>query len=101
MSDTHVHAGNRREDLRLITGCGRYTSDLNLPEQLHVAFLGSDRAHAEIVSINIAPALKRPGVKAVFTGTDAIAAGYTQFPTLAKFTNRKGATVLKPERPVL
>jgi len=33
MSNTHAHAGNRHEDLRLITGRGRYTSDWNLPDQ--------------------------------------------------------------------
>ena len=99
MSD--AHAANRREDLRLITGRGRYASDWNLPGQLHAAFLRSDRAHAEIVSINAAPALNRPGVVAVLTGADAVAAGYTQFPLLAKFTNRNGATLLKPDRPVL
>ena len=92
---------NRREDLRLITGRGRYTSDWNLPGQLHAAFLRSDRAHAEIVSINTAAALKRRGVVAIFTGADAVAAGYTRFPLMANFTNRKGATLLKPDRPVL
>ena len=100
MSDVQ-HAGNRREDLRLITGRGRYASDWNLPGQLHAAFLRSDRAHAEIASINAAPALKRTGVKAVFTGADAVAAGYTRFPLMSNFTNRKGASLLKPDRPVL
>src|SRR5882672_5107657 len=99
MSDTHAHAGNRREDLRLITGRGRYTSDWNLPRQLHAAFLRSDRAHAEIVSIDTAPALKRPGVVAVFSGADAVAAGYTNFPSLMKLKNRKGQTPIKTARP--
>ncbi len=45
MSD--LHTANRREDLRLITGRGRYTADWNLPGQLHACFLRSDRAHAE------------------------------------------------------
>ena len=95
------HAGNRREDLRLITGRGRYASDHNLPGQLHAAFLRCDRAHAEIVSLDAAAALKRRGVVAVFTGDDAIAAGYTRFPNLMTFTNKAGAGILKPERPVL
>ena len=99
MSD--LHAANRREDLRLITGRGRYSADWNLPGQLHACFLRADRAHAEIVSIDAAPALARRGVVAVFTGADALAAGYTQFPSLMTFTGRGGATILKPERPVL
>ena len=101
MSDIHVYAENRREDLRLVTGRGRYTSDWNLPRQLHAAFLRSDRAHAEIVSVDVEPALGRPGVVAVLTGDDAVAAGYTWFPASMKFKNRKGATPLKTERPVL
>ena len=96
-----IRAANRREDLRLITGRGAYSSDFNLPRQLHAAFLRSDRAHAEIVSIDVAPALERPGVVAAFTGADAVAAGYTQFPHLMTYTNRAGAALLKPERPVL
>ena len=47
----------RREDLRLVTGQGKYTSDWNLPGQLYGSFLRSDRAHAEIVSIDTGPAL--------------------------------------------
>ncbi len=99
MSDTH--AGKRREDPRLITGEGRYAADWNLPGQLYACFLRSDRAHAEIVSINAEPALKRRGVVAVFTGADAIAAGYTRFPNWMTFTGRGGTTILSPERPAL
>ena len=40
----------RREDDRMLTGQGKYTSDWNLPGQLYACFLRSDRAHAEIVS---------------------------------------------------
>jgi aerobic carbon-monoxide dehydrogenase large subunit len=99
MSDAHT--ASRREDLRLITGRGKYVADINLPGQLHAGFLRSDRAHAEIVSIDASPALKRPGVVAVFTGADAMAAGYKQFPNMMTFTNRAGGTILKPDRPVL
>ncbi len=98
---SNTHAANRREDRRLITGRGCYTADTNLPGQLYAAFLRSDRAHAEIVSIDAAPALARQGVVAVFTGADAIAAHYTQFPNLLTFAGRNGGQILKPERPVL
>src|SRR4051812_32861146 len=98
---SHPHTANRREDRRLITGQGRYTADINLVGQLHGAFLRADRAHAQIVSINVKPALARPGVVAVFTGADAIAAQYTQFPNLMAFAGRNGAQILKTERPVL
>src|SRR3954466_3250879 len=98
---THDHAVNRREDLRLITGRGQYTADRVLPRQLYACFLRSDRAHAEITSIDVTAALGGPGVVAVLTGADAVAAGYTQFPNLMSFTGRTGASILKPDRPVL
>lgn len=97
----HTHKANRREDLRLITGRGRYASDWNLPGQLHCAFLRSPHAHAEIVSVDCARALEHPGVVAVYTGKDAVAAGYTEFPLLGKFKNRSGVELLKPARSVL
>ena len=87
---SHSHAANRREDLRLITGRGRYTADTNLPGQLYAAFVRADRAHAKIVSIDAQPALARPGVVGVFTGADAVAAQYTQFPNLMTFTGKSG-----------
>lgn len=99
MSD--AHAANRREDLRLITGRGRYTADMNLSGQLYACFLRADRAHAEIKAIDVKSALARPGVVAVLTGADAVAAQYTQFPNLMTFAGRNGAQILKPERPVL
>jgi carbon-monoxide dehydrogenase large subunit len=54
----------RREDDRLLTGRGGYTADWNLPGQLYGAFLRSDRAHAEILS------LKKPEQGLVLTGED-------------------------------
>src|SRR5437899_2351228 len=38
----------RREDLRLLTWQGKYTSDWNLPGQLHGYFVRSDRANEDI-----------------------------------------------------
>jgi aerobic carbon-monoxide dehydrogenase large subunit len=60
----------RREDHRLLTGQGRYTADWNFSGQLYGYFLRSDRAHAEIVSIDTEEAKKSSGVVAVFTGKD-------------------------------
>ncbi len=70
----------RREDARLLTGGGRYTADWNLPGQLHAFFLRSDRAHAEIVSIDAGPATARKGVHAVLSGADYAASGWKSLP---------------------
>ena len=71
----------RLEDQRLLTGRGKYTSDWNFPNQAHAAFLRSDRAHAEIISIDASAALAAPGVLAVLTAKDVAEAGYKSIPT--------------------
>jgi len=91
----------RREDDRLLTGQGRYTSDWNLPGQLHACFLRSDRAHAEIVSLSKDEALRSPGVVAVFTGEDTTAAGFKSAPPLVKYPGRGGSALKVPQRDVL
>jgi aerobic carbon-monoxide dehydrogenase large subunit len=68
----------RREDRRLVTGAGKFTADWDRPDQLHAAFLRADRAHARIVSIDVAAAQATPGVRAVLIGADMQAAGYTR-----------------------
>ncbi len=88
----------RREDLRLVTGQGRYTSDWNLPGQLYGSFLRSDRAHAEIVSVDTAAALASSGVVAVFTGADTAKAGFKSTPQLARYPGRGGTTIKVPHR---
>ena len=88
----------RREDLRLVTGRGKYTSDWNLPGQLYACFLRSDRAHAEIVSIDTREAAKCPGVVAVFTGADTAKAGFKSTPNIARFPGRGGAGIKVPHR---
>ena len=60
----------RLEDVRLLTGHGKFASDWNLPGQLHAAFLRSDRAHARIVALNVDAARRYPGVHAVLTGEE-------------------------------
>jgi len=103
MTTAHKNHGpvGRVEDARLTTGAGKYAADWNLPGQLYAHFVRADRAHAEIVSVNTAPALKHPGVKRVFTGADAVRAGYTKPPHTLNFTVRNGMQTRAPDRPVL
>ncbi|MEQ1647230.1 MAG: xanthine dehydrogenase family protein molybdopterin-binding subunit [Hyphomicrobiaceae bacterium] len=58
---------------KLVQGRGQYVDDIVLPRMAHVAFVRSPHAHAEIASIDVAAALKRPGVLRVFTGIDLAA----------------------------
>ncbi|MFP6781264.1 MAG: hypothetical protein VCB59_06155, partial [Gammaproteobacteria bacterium] len=50
----------RKEDLRLITGQGKYISDIVLPRMAHAVFVRSDYAHAKIISIDTSAALALP-----------------------------------------
>jgi carbon-monoxide dehydrogenase large subunit len=84
LADTHdwrPHDGNsgigqpvrRKEDLRLVTGQGCFSDDVDLPGQTYAVMVRSPHAHARIRSIDIAPALAVPGVVAVLTGRDLLA----------------------------
>ena len=67
----------RLEDARLVTGAGRYTDDVHLPDEVHAVFVRSPHAHAAIRGIDTAAARAMPGVLAVLTGADYRAAGLT------------------------
>jgi len=60
----------RNEDRRLLTGHALFVDDVRLEGMLHVAFVRSDHAHAEIRSIDVSAALERPGVVAVYTAEE-------------------------------
>ena len=91
----------RREDARLLTGQGHYTSDWNLPGQLYGVFLRSERAHAELVAVNVEAARKSPGVVAVLTGADTAKAGFKSPPPLVKYPGKGGMALKVPHRDVL
>ena len=60
----------RREDPRLITGTATYLDDVKIPGMYHACIVRSPHAAARVKSVNVKPALERPGVVAVFTGAD-------------------------------
>jgi len=91
----------RREDARLLTGSGRYTADWNLPAQLYAYFLRSDRAHAEIASIDAKSASARPGVHLVLTGADYAASGWKSLPGGVAYEGVGGQKQKKPFWPAL
>src|SRR5688500_2859873 len=91
----------RREDLRLLTGRGRYTTDHHIDNQVAAHFLRADRAHARIVRIDTAAARQLPGVLDVVTGADIVAAGWKSPPVLSFFKGVGGSSVRIPFRPGL
>jgi carbon-monoxide dehydrogenase large subunit len=89
----------RREDIRFITGAGRYTDDINLPGQLYAVFLRSPYARAKIVSIDAVAALATPGVVAVFTGKDLAADKVGDLPCGWLVKSKDGTDMLVAPRP--
>jgi carbon-monoxide dehydrogenase large subunit len=57
----------RKEDQRLLTGVGRYSSDIVLPGQLHAVIVRSLHAHTRIKAIDTTEAKATPGVVDVLT----------------------------------
>ena len=72
----------RREDPRLVTGAGKYTDDVQPSGCLHAVFVRSPHAHARIKSVDVAYALKLPGVVAVFQAIDLTFESETPRPRL-------------------
>jgi len=60
----------RKEDGRLLRGGARYVDDLVIPEMLCAGLVRSLHAHARILRVDGAAALKVPGVLAVLTLAD-------------------------------
>nr|WP_255579181.1 aerobic carbon-monoxide dehydrogenase large subunit [Deinococcus sp. RIT780] len=75
----------RKEDPRFLTGNGNYVDDMRLPGMLYMAIVHSPYPHANIKGIDKAAALAVPGVKAVITGEDLVAASLAWLPTFHGF----------------
>jgi carbon-monoxide dehydrogenase large subunit len=91
----------RHEDLKLITGQGRYTDDITLPRMAQAFVLRSPLAHAQIKCIDAAAARRMPGVLLVATGEDLRADGLGDVPCTVPLTSRDGKPRHDTPRPVL
>ncbi|HEY4252207.1 MAG TPA: xanthine dehydrogenase family protein molybdopterin-binding subunit [Roseomonas sp.] len=91
----------RQEDPTLLRGQGRYTDDLALPNQAWCVMVRSPYAHGIIRGIGTDAARAMPGVLAVITGADLVAAGYGNLRCVAPLKNRDGSPLLNVERPSL
>jgi carbon-monoxide dehydrogenase large subunit len=88
----------RREDVRLVTGRGRYTADVNMDKPAAAYFLRSDRAHAKLRGIDTARARAAAGVIDIVTGADLAAAGWKGLPAMAFFKGVGGSSLNVPPR---
>ena len=93
--------GNHDELAAFAQGAGSYTSDIDLPGQLHACFLRATDAHARIRGIDAAHALALPGVHAVITGKQMQEAGLGVVAPLAIFNGSDGKPMASAGLPPL
>ncbi|MBD0271081.1 MAG: xanthine dehydrogenase family protein [Acetobacteraceae bacterium] len=91
----------RREDLRFLTGAGRYAADIEVPGALRLHVLRSPHAHARVLGVEAAAARAMPGVRLVLTGADLTAAGLGPLPCPAAAAVKTVGPMVVPERHVL
>ncbi|MCB1389811.1 MAG: xanthine dehydrogenase family protein, partial [Rhodobacteraceae bacterium] len=91
----------RREDLRFLTGSGRYVADILPAGTLHAAFLRAPVARAVITGLDTADAAALPGVHAVITAEDLKAAGITAGLWAVLSNDRLGRKGRASHRPAL
>ncbi|MEM9328652.1 MAG: molybdopterin cofactor-binding domain-containing protein, partial [Bacteroidota bacterium] len=91
----------RVEDKRFITGKGRYTDDIKLPNMTHGCFVRSPYAHANINSVDTSIAEGMPGVVKIFTGKDIADAGVNGVPCGWQVNFKNGETMKEPPHPIL
>ncbi len=92
-------SSKRREDVRFLTGKGKYTDDINIYGQTYAYFVRSQVAHGKINSIDSTAAEAMPGVVKIFTGADFEGVGGV--PCGWGITDRHGEAMQEPAHPVL
>jgi carbon-monoxide dehydrogenase large subunit len=91
----------RVEDVRLLTGKGRYQDDQTFNRQTWCVFVRSPHAHARIRSIDTQAAAAAPGVIAVYTGTDFANDGIAMPKAGMPRKKRDGSPMFAPQRPAM
>ncbi|KJZ19547.1 xanthine dehydrogenase family protein molybdopterin-binding subunit [Loktanella sp. S4079] len=91
----------RVEDMRLVTGHGRYVDDIAPEGALFAFFLRSPVAHGEIAQLDLEDAQQMPGVHLIVTVEDLIKAGVKIGLGTTVVKNRDGSRGAKPQRPIL
>ena len=91
----------RVEDLRFLTGAGRYVDDIAPKDALHAYVFRSPVAHGVITGLDVSEAAAAEGVHLVFTCEDMEAAGVDIAMAGAILKNRDGSDAASPLRPML
>ena len=88
----------RVEDPALVQGQGRFADDVSEAGQLHLCFTRSAVAHGRITHIDTDAARAMPGVLALYTGADLVAAGVQPLPVAPGMTRADGSPLATPPK---
>src|SRR5579862_5709467 len=91
----------REEDLRLLTGRGRYVDDVAAPGGARGYVLRSPHAHARLAAIDTSAARAAPGVLAVLTGADLATRGLGTLRPAVPRRKHTGAAAFVCPQPLL
>lgn len=91
----------RLEDQQLLKGTGIYANDVSLPGQSHLVFLRSPYPHAKLLRIATQAAKAMPGVLAIFSGNDLLAAGVKPMARPLNFKRADGTPLSATTRHIL
>jgi carbon-monoxide dehydrogenase large subunit len=91
----------RVEDVRFLTGGGRYVDDIAPEGALYGVFVRASVAHADIAGLDVEEARAAEGVVAVLTARDLEAAGVELGVGGILVRNRDGSKAAAPKRPIL
>ncbi len=95
------HTVRRIEDPALLRGLGRFTDDVTPEGASYAVFVRSPMAHARIVAIDADGARAMPGVLAVHTGAELVAAGVKPIPLAPAFKRPDGQPMAAAPRRAL
>jgi len=91
----------RKEDIRLVTGNGRYADDYRRATDAHAVFVRSPHAHARIRKVDMGAASTGPGVLGAFAYADVKAANLGLIKCMAPIKNSNGTDPFNPGRTLL
>ena len=89
----------RKEDVRLVTGHGKYLDDLKIEGVNYGCFVRSPHAHARILGLEASGALAAPGVVGVLTAADIADTG--ALPVRGSFNSRDGSELKQTPKMLL
>lgn len=92
---------HRVEDLRFLTGAGRYVDDINAEGQAFAHVVRSSVAHGRILGLNTEAAKRMPGVVDIITAEELEARGANALGCRIPLNNRDGSPRANPTRPIL